>query len=201
MKSNQLFYLLLLFVLTLGTSCGGDDDTMEEELTTESLCKYAMEFDEQLIEKELSNEPTGMICNVAIFNAGDGIGYGTSLFSNDSDEELRFFRGTINIPFNELPTTEQFDSLFHVGTYDYTLEGDMGTLIEYTSPDNEVWSTDRGTGNQAGSSFELLEKVSETLPTGYTIIARVKYNCTLYNDAGEAKDCEGTATIQVLAFN
>lgn len=202
MKNYISPFLLLAILMTIGfTSCGGDDEPTdeqknEEELTILSPCKYSIDLDGTSIEKELSLDLSGISCNVTSGRQNGGNSYGASLYSNDSDEALDFFRGVVyNLQFSESPTPEQFDSLFYIGLYDYTAEGDGGIEITYRTADNEVWSTSNNLTNQSGSRFEMLEKVSETISQTYVINARVQFKCNLFNAAGDMKVCEGTATI------
>jgi len=203
MKNYISPFLLLLAIMTFGlASCGGEDEPNaqenEEELTILSPCKYSINLDGIEIEKELSLDLSGISCNVTFGRENEANSYGATLYSNDSEESLSFFRGVIsNLQFGENPSPEQFDSLFYIGLYDFTEGGNGGIQMSYRSSDNEVWSTSKGMGNQSGSRFELLEKVSETISRTYVINARVQFKCNLFNEAGDMKVCEGTATVAV----
>jgi len=198
MKNILLIPLAFLVTLALLFQACGGDDTPEEELTLLSTCKYSIELDGQKLEREEIFDLTGISCNVVTSGAGTGRGYGASLRSNDSDEILSFFRGTIyNLQFGEKPTLSQFDSLFFIGNYNYTDDAADGIQISYESPNGEKWRTDLGGGDQSDSSFELLDKVSETVSETPVIIARIKFDCKLYNETGDQMTCEGTATIQL----
>ncbi|MEM9547060.1 MAG: hypothetical protein AAGA77_13850 [Bacteroidota bacterium] len=200
----SLWFFAFLLIGSL-SSCGGDDDPdeMEEEFTIFTNCQYSLDLNGETINREVSFSSSGITCNVLRGDAGSGTGFGATLFSNsfDSEEELVFFRGTINGLTNfEIPTQAQFDALFLIGNIEYTEDGDAGIQISYVGPEGRRWSTDLGAADQTGSEFEILERVADTFQNAYVINLRVRFKCMLYNGTGDSLPCEGTATFKVEAF-
>ena len=202
---KKYIYLSLFCLLSASlimTSCG-DDEIPEEELTLFSTCKYSVVLDGVTIKREQGSIENGLTCNVVSGGSGAGRGFGSSLISNDTDERLGIFRGTINgLDFLEAPSGTQFDSLFSIGKYDFSYNGDQGVSMTYESSSKELWTSYSGIGDQSGSEFELLDKVSGTLLNTFVIKARIKFKCNLYrfDETGSPMTCEGTATISLEAF-
>jgi len=204
MFKRTYFLLTTILFLSLTIVSCGDDNPMEEnneaELTINSPCKYSITLAGELIENQASSSFSGLSCNVISSSNSSGNAYGADLFSNNSEESLSFIRGTIpDLQWFEQPTPIQFDELFDLGLYNYSDQGENGIEVTYTSSEEEVWSTSKGSADQSGSNFELLEKVSETISEIYILNLRVKFKCNLYNSAGDVKTCEGTATFVVQA--
>lgn len=205
MKISKL--LLCSFVLCLlgsMVSCGDDDadgGVMTGDLALTDPCQYSITFGgEQLEENGASGDP---FCSVTSFNTSNASGriviVGASLADFDSGEGFYFSIGSLSVPTSiDIPSDEDFVSLFDPGTYNFTEEADGGVSVEYQDADNITWSSSNG--DQSGSSFQILESVSGEVQSTLVVTARAQYSCLLYNNSGESRMSSGQFTLSFQNF-
>ncbi len=89
------------------------------------------------------------------------------------------------------PTAEQMNAMVTVGPKTFgrsmdavpTAEIQDGVVVCYIDPDGVPWSTDRGTGDQTGSTFSVVSKNAVASPYHQTEVLAT-FSCKLYNEAG-----------------
>lgn len=59
-----------------------------------------------------------------------------------------------------------------------------GVTVTYLAPDGVMWTSDRGSGDQTGSSFTIQTKEAVDHPM-YQARVLVSFTCKLYNDEGQ----------------
>lgn len=198
---KQLKLLLLLSLAMMYLSCSdSEEDQQPEPFTILTPCQYSFDFDGQnrSYVSDLNNQES----DCSLTSSGDfERTFGTKITSISTPEIFEMEKGYIEFTtFPAIPTPAQLDSFFFIGMHDYAQFADNGVQITYTSIDGENWSTSFGSSEQNGSTFEIVEVVSDTIFNVYVMNLRVKFNCNLYNENGEVKTCEGTAILGMEAF-
>ena len=92
--------------------------------------------------------------------------------------------------FTYQPTNTQIDSMFIVKSYSYgkesmstSTDGTDGAKVYYIDANGVEWTTDLGSANQTGSTFNITENVVNT--DGYSHhISKATFSCKLYNASG-----------------
>lgn len=92
--------------------------------------------------------------------------------------------------FTYEPSITQIESMFAVQSYPYgklspssNVDGTDGARVFYHDNDGVEWTTDLGTADQTGSTFNITEHIVNE--AGYSHrISKVTFNCTLYNSTG-----------------
>ena len=88
----------------------------------------------------------------------------------------------------EEPSGTEVEAMFSVKSYTYGVRDDMatpvnGAVVEYLDASGTLWSSDRGSAGQSGSTFEITEHTANS--DGYSHkISKAKFSCTLYDDNG-----------------
>lgn len=93
---------------------------------------------------------------------------------------------------NCITDCSQVQDMYKVGTYTFgklqTVPAEVvvdGVVIRYTDVNGKIWSTDFGTGNQAGSSFRITEHTNNTSDSRSQKVTTAEVNCKLYDGSGE----------------
>jgi len=218
---NNLFYLVLIALISLQlASCGGDDTDPSEEMQEEEMmqneeegemnndeltlltpCNYSISFgNEQLIEDASDGEP---YCSTNSSNTSNASGRivisGASLTDFNNDDGLSFFKGSMPVPTSiSIPTDAAFEANFTPGTYDYAIEADGGVEIVYKDVTGVRWSSSNG--DQTNSTFEILEAISGTVQSSFVVTIRAQYECMLYTEADNVKASRGTFVLSFENF-
>jgi hypothetical protein len=95
--------------------------------------------------------------------------------------------------FPSTPTTAQIDAMFGIRSYSYgkrspstAANGIDGCVVTYTDASGTIWSTDYGTGNQTGSTFNIVEHITNT-DGNSPKISKATFSCKLYDENGHTK--------------
>lgn len=96
--------------------------------------------------------------------------------------------------FAQTPTDcTPLENMFRLGSYSFGHAPDSvntvatdGAVVLYTDDNGIAWRSDSGTGNQAGSTFQIVEHFPNS--DGFSKkISRVKFSCKLYDGKGNVK--------------
>ncbi len=86
------------------------------------------------------------------------------------------------------PSSAVFKSFFTPHTYPYDFDATHGISIEWNDGTGMIWSTDKGTGDQTGSNFEITDRKDFLDLTGeYYVKIKAQFNCIVYDDFGQSK--------------
>ena len=189
MTANTIFKVIFISVLVLLLQSCAKDNSEEEEvwdLTSEHY--FVGKLDDEKIQIE---EGIEWYINTRI-----------SIFKEKTGEKCDYFDGTIFLRgvsslgsvqvlfyknFEEYPTCDQITNMYELGEHDYAKisSGVLydGVIINYTDDNNIKWSTATEQASQDGSSFTLEKFIDHK----GTKLMEAKFNCTLFNEKGEAK--------------
>ncbi|HET6226922.1 MAG TPA: hypothetical protein VFF27_11625 [Bacteroidia bacterium] len=90
--------------------------------------------------------------------------------------------------FKIAPTPAQRDSMFLVQSYPYynTPDSTEGAVVFIQDSRGVEWSTDLGSGDQTGSTFQIVEQIKDIVPQTRAITKAV-FSCKLYDGKGHSK--------------
>lgn len=159
-----------------------------------------------------SKKEAGAVTNVFNFNAyTNGSGQGTSSGSGNYVTELytlfltmkdaiyssttspRFEVGFIDASLVEPTSDGEYEAMISTGSYGYGKEDGLSTVEGvyvkyYDHTTNKVWSTNLGTGDQTGSTFNVTNYVDNpNYNNDYILkVFTATFSCKLYDDSGNS---------------
>lgn len=83
-------------------------------------------------------------------------------------------------------TMADMNAFLPLGSANYTADPADGVTVHWRDNAGTYWSTEKGSGNQSGSTFNIM--ATTPLDTTYNKLVKVhiKLSCKLYNDAGDS---------------
>lgn len=80
-----------------------------------------------------------------------------------------------------------FKTFFAVNSYPYGYDPANGVRIAWIDAAGNEWTTNNGTGDQTGSTFNITNVADEPGQLDYTIRVTATFTCKLYDNAGNSK--------------
>lgn len=180
------------------------EDPLAVQMNLDSPCRFSLTLgNEQLKEEETKvNE---FVCGGYSSLSGFGSGLwdfttSGSLLAYPSLFGLTVTRGTLRAREGDPIPEDDFAQLFAVGQYPITSNAENGFEIRFVDKNGTEWSSSYIGADQSNSQFEILEVVTglvEIVEEEFTVKIKARYNCTLFDQAGESKESSGT---MILAF-
>lgn len=214
MKFNRyLFFALFATVVLVGCNKDEEEDEPEEEpIPQEEVVEIddleifkgtidGEEFSYEDITNNCSAYPAIHLISDDPANSIEEVAQGGVLIDWDTDDTLgAFVLGTIELN-DGLSTKQVYYDLFSVGTHPYAENGDNGVIIYYSDDQGTLYSSDWGSANQSGSSFEITEVIDDVWLGDPALRVLAEFNCKVYDSQGNAKTIiEGTLLFEVLMY-
>ncbi|MCX2742186.1 hypothetical protein [Pontibacter anaerobius] len=197
MKTNKLFATMLALLCVIGISGCDKEDT---EPGTESALNTDLYFEADMNGKSLFL-PEGKDGYVSEAGAYYGPAKTTGCVSRQAmrlkGADMRKSLEVSFIKWSEtcIKSCSQVEEMFKVSSYTFgNLETTSdervidGVLIRYTDVDGKVWSSDFGSGDQTGSSFRIVEHISNTKDKNSKKITTTEFSAKLYDGNGNKID-------------
>jgi len=134
--------------------------------------------------------PTNGYASRSAAVGGDDVALSASidLKSNSTPVNLTSLKITKGILHKYLTSTNaQFNAFFIPGNYHYTTGPEFdpfqnadGVYISWVDKQGNLWTTIDGSGNQTGSSFNIVSAVDSAGAATHYIKAKMEFNCKLY---------------------
>lgn len=194
MKPVKSLFLFCLAVLTLNGCKEKDKEIDAKPVTSNASFYFSAKINGQSFLVE--DGENGFISSAAVTRAGVSDEEGTEsqssvLITSTLDKWTGF---TLVKNFARLPgECSGIEAMFRTGSYAYGRMEDSpntaaldGVVVFYTDANDKFWSSDLGTGNQTGSTFEIIEHVANT--DGFSQkISKAKFNCKVYDGLGNSQ--------------
>lgn len=111
--------------------------------------------------------------------------YDSGIDNGNSKTYFNITKGTITTAGGS-PDDATFKTLFPVASAPYSVNAANGVEISIWDSNDVMWSTSLGSGNQSGSSFNIVQTKDEQ--QGYLYVKTyITFSCKVYNAAGTAK--------------
>ena len=96
---------------------------------------------------------------------------------------------------------EQFLAFFTPGSYSYTTGSGNGFTVTWIDADGKLWASDNGTGDQAGSTIQIISASPDPNAIDYYVRVKVVFNCKLYKEGtGEMKQLTSGEFVGLFGF-
>jgi hypothetical protein len=98
---------------------------------------------------------------------------------------------------------EQFLAFFTPGSYPYTTGSGNGFIVTWIDAEGKFWASDNGTGDQTGSTIQIISASPDPQPQDLDYYVRVKIvlNCKLYKEGtGEMKQLTSGEFVGLFGF-
>lgn len=188
--------IFILFVLlSVLSSCKKDEDNPAPNADF----YFTGTIDGQAISFLVPQTPTSINdygSGPALGSSSDGVTFvyqqGFNITNIESQPEIQV--GLIEV-FNVEATIDNFLNMFSIKSYNYgkfagTSDSVDGAFVSYTDSNGTFWTSYNGSGEQTSSTFEVTEYIDNSdaasnIFTGKKI-ATFRFNCTLYDNAGNS---------------
>ena len=168
---------------TTGSTTGGTTGGSSITATTAPQATFA-----------LDGVSTSYISNGTTIYGGSGTsggGSGATVYSSDIDDGnsvtyININKGTLTYT-TSIPTDNQFKAFYPISSIPYSVNAVNGVEVSIFIGGTE-WSTSKGTANQTGSTFNIVQTVDNPDLSG-TFYLKVKatFSCKVYDGAGNSK--------------
>jgi hypothetical protein len=96
---------------------------------------------------------------------------------------------------------EQFLAFFTPGSYSYTSGSNNGFTVTWIDAEGKFWSSDNGTGDQTGSTIQIISASPEPNAIDYYVKVKVVFTCKLYKEGtGEMKQLTSGEFVGLFGF-
>lgn len=111
--------------------------------------------------------------------------YDSDIDDGDTKVYFNITKGTLTTSGGS-PDDATFKTLFPVASAPYSVNAANGVEIAIWDSNNVMWSTSQGTGNQSGSTFNIVQTKDEQQGDLY-VKTYITFSCKVYNAAGAMK--------------